>query len=145
MSLVTDYWEWDSYWEARRRGRAPGLPGVLARGEPHVDEHQRRCEVELRPGVCVAWTAREGFCSEPADGLACVKHAEDFTPELKQQRVSLLTEEDFAYLATLPREQRSRERNRLQMKRKRQAQPGYCSGQSYVRAKRALESTRNGG
>lgn len=139
MSLVTEHWEWDGFWQARRRGRQPALPGALARGEPRVDEHQARCEVELRPGFCVAWTAREGFCQEPTDGVACVKHAEDFTP-IEARRTNL-TAEDIEYLKTIPRGERGKVSKRLSMKRARE-DPAYREMQA--RRKRERRASHRG-
>lgn len=118
MSLVTEHWEWDGFWQARRRGRSPGLPGHLTRGEPHVDEHQRRCEVEVRPGYCVAWTASEGHCENVAEGLSCRKHSDDFAPT--EARRTRLTPEDIAYIESFPKEERDKIRNRVSMKRARE-------------------------
>lgn len=108
-----------AFWHSQRPGREPGFRGVLARGEPHVDEHQRRCEVEVAPGLCVAWTAREGHCTEPAEGIACARHAEDFAPI--DPRPNRLTPEDLAYLETVPEgRERQLARKRLVSKRARQ-------------------------
>jgi hypothetical protein len=117
VSYVTDHWEWDGFWSARRRGRSPALLGHTA-PESDVRVDVGGTEVAVRPGLCVAWTASEGHCSEPADGLACVKHAEDFAP--LEARRTRLTAEDVAYLDTLSGTERERARKRLSMKRSRE-------------------------
>ena len=118
MSLATEHWEWDAFWNSRRAGRHPALLGYLARGEPHVDEHQARREVVVRPGYCVAWTASEGHCQEPTEARWCAKHAEDFEPIAARR--TRLTPEDIAYVNTLPESERAKAKNRLSMKRARQ-------------------------
>lgn len=107
-----------AFWHSSRPGRDPQFRAVLARGEPHVDEHQKRCDVEVRPGYCVAWTAREGHCTEPAEGLTCERHAEDFSPI--EGRRTRLTAEDIAYIASFPKEEQDKIRNRVSMKRARE-------------------------
>lgn len=117
MSLVNDHWEWDRYWSARRNGSRPALLGHLA---PERSERVDvgGTEVTTWPGHCIAWTASEGHCWQPTDGLVCAKHHEDFAP--LEARITRLTAEDLAYLATLPEEQYAKARNNLSMKRARE-------------------------
>jgi hypothetical protein len=86
-------------------------------------------EVKVIPGVCVAWR-----CNEPADGLACVKHAEDFAPF--EERPCRLTAEDFAELAQLPAEQREKRRKLLTQRRARE-DPEYRDRQNRLRREKA--------
>lgn len=126
-----------AFWHSSRPGRDPEFRGVLARGEPHVDEHQKRCEVEVRPGYCVAWTAREGHCTEPAEGLTCVKHAADFEGG-GYQRNNRLTDEDMAILDAMPPgRERDLKRKSLQAKRARQDPAYYTKHLERRRAMRA--------
>jgi hypothetical protein len=86
-------------------------------------------EVKVTPGVCVAWR-----CGEPADGLACVKHAEDFAPF--EERKSRLTAEDLAELAQLPPAERECRRKRLTQLRAR-ADPEYRDEENRKRRAKA--------
>jgi hypothetical protein len=93
-------------------------------------------EVQVTPGVCVAW-----LCENPADGLACVKHAEDFAIE---ERKSRLTAEDLAELAQLPPAERERRRKRLAQLRAR-ADPEYRDEENRKRrAKAAAQRVAEG-
>jgi hypothetical protein len=117
VSIVTEHWEWDGFWSARRRGRRPDLLGHTA-PESNARVDVGGTEVAVRPGFCIAWTASEGHCNEPANGLACAKHAEDFAP--LEARRTRLTDEDVAWLATLPALERAKAKKSLSMTRARE-------------------------
>jgi hypothetical protein len=118
---IFSHWEWDADFRLTHdlslSGRLSPESGSSVTYEPS--------EVELRPGLCVAWTAREGHCQEPADGLACIKHAADFAP--MEARKTVFTAEEEAAWEHLPPDERRRARNKEYMRRKRLDDPGFCN------------------
>lgn len=81
-------------------------------------------EVRLTPGRCIAWTMRGGHCRNAADGKVCADHEQDFADDpavsTSTSRKTRLTDEDVAYLDTVPACDRTRERKRLTSMRARQ-------------------------
>lgn len=125
-----------TFWQ--RPGRQQVFRGTLVRGEP-AGEHQQQHEVELRPGFCISWTAMEGHCQEPADGLACAKHAEDFTPTLGRR----VSKEEMAQFNHLSPRERALARKRLTSQRARE-DPAYVAEHNRRKRERRRQKSLEG-
>src|SRR6185312_7510084 len=106
---------------------------TLAIAEAEDSEFEN--EVFVLPGRCIAWTARHGHCTTPAEGLACDEHAADFRPPDK--RPVFFRAEDYPEYASMDKVQRERFRKLVYMRAKR---GGVAPPSGFERAAAALNA-----
>ena len=82
-----------------------------------TEETEFENEVFILPGRCVAWTAKDGHCSQVTEGLACDQHARDFKPPFHEK--SYFSADEYPEYASMSVDQRSRFRKMIYMRAKR--------------------------